>query len=527
MTILHRLLTAAFFLRNIARDSDWLNSKPPHIIFILADDLGWDDVSYHGNKQVPTPNIDSLADSGIKLNNYYVQPVCTPTRAALMTGRYPIHTGMHEKVLYPAQAWGLGLNETLLPEYLKEFGYKTHAIGKWHLGFFAKEYTPTMRGFDSFYGFYSGSTNYFDHKTKSIYSGLDLHHNVQDNFHDVYNETGVYSTELFTRQAESLISKHDPEDPLFMYLSHQAVHTGTNPGEESSLQAPKDWIEKFSSIKHPWRRRYAAMVAYLDYSVGRVRKALSARGMLQNSIIIFSTDNGGPANNFGGNFASNYPLRGMKRTLWEGGVRGAAFIHSPLLNHASRKYNGLMHVTDWLPTLLSAVGADPKLLKNIDGVDQWDSLMNKKPSQRKEVLLNIRHAKMGKGFWSVRYQKSALRVGDWKLIEGQSLDRNRWYPPRGANRKKKTNSYTTVKCGKRPTKIYTCDIFQGPCLFNVRTDPCEYHDLSAKKPGYLKIMIKKLQKYKNSMVKSRHIDRIDKRSNPKRHGGVWKPWIVL
>ena len=108
-----------------------------------------------------------------------------------------------------------------------------------------------------------------------------------------------------------------------------------------------------------------------------------------------------------------------------------------------------------------------------------------------------------------------------------ALDRNRWYPPRGANRKKKTNSYTTVKCGKRPTKIYTCDIFQGPCLFNVRTDPCEYHDLSAKKPGYLKIMIKKLQKYKNSMVKSRHIDRIDKRSNPKRHGGVWKPWIML
>uniref|UniRef100_A0A6B0V6B8 Putative arylsulfatase b n=1 Tax=Ixodes ricinus TaxID=34613 RepID=A0A6B0V6B8_IXORI len=263
------------------------STVPPNIIFILADDLGWADVSFRGDPQIPTPNLDVLASQGIILNNYYVQPVCAPSRGALMSGLYPIHTGLQHDVPAPGEPWGLPTNLTIMPEYLKNLGYATHVIGKWHLGYYKESYTPTRRGFDSFYGYLNGGEDYYDH---TIFfanaSGLDFWENTTP----VRNKGNHYSTELFTKKALSLIKDHNPAKPMFLYLSHQAVHCGDY---KVKLEAPPLAIAHFPYIKEQNRSIHAGAVYELDKSVGLVMEALNKRAMLSNSIVVFSTDNGG------------------------------------------------------------------------------------------------------------------------------------------------------------------------------------------------------------------------------------------
>ncbi|KAG0431633.1 hypothetical protein HPB47_021573 [Ixodes persulcatus] len=254
---------------------------PPNIIFFLADDLGWADTSFRGNPQIPTPNLDVLAASGIILNNYYIQYLCSPSRGALLTGLYPIHTGLQHNMVYPAEPWGLSPDFTIMPQYLKELGYASHIIGKWGVGYYKKSYTPTYRGFDSFYGYYNGGEDYYSHKFSMDNGMLNTTHKVQ----------------------------------------------GTN-----------------------------GAVYELDQSVGMVMESLHRRGMLENSVVVFSSDNGARPLGSGANGGSNWPLRGGKSTLWEGGVRGAAFVWSPLLSRVGRLSDQMMHISDWLPTFYTAAG---------------------------------------------------------------------------------------------------------------------------------------------------------------------------
>ena len=494
---------------------------------IVADDLGWNDVSFHGSNQIPTPNIDRLAREGIALNNYYVLPICTPTRSAIMTGRYPIHTGMQRDVIYSPNPWGVGLDEVFIPQYLKAQGYSTHAIGKWHLGFYAKEFTPTYRGFDSFYGYYNGKGDYWDHSDESKYWGLDLHHDLDP----VYTQWGNYSTEMYTAEAESRIRNHDSSAPLFLYLAYQAVHSANS---HDPIQAPKSWINKFKHIKSKERRKFAAVTAYMDYGVGRVYKALEEKGILNDTVIVFTTDNGGPANGFNQNYASNWPLRGVKRTMWEGGVRGVGLIYSKLLKSSGRVSMDLFHCTDWLPTFVSIAGGEVET--KIDGYDIWNTLQNETPSPRKEVLINIDR------------KQAALRVGDWKIIEGQGKKWSGWYPAQKSNNHRlkdavqdfenkiieldknldsnEVNLYfassMTVQCGPVPATPEYCN--KAPCLFNIKEDPCEFHDLSKKEPVILENMIKRMAEYKKTMVAPRNNKTVDPMSNPKLHNGVWMPW---
>ncbi|XP_002157149.3 arylsulfatase B isoform X1 [Hydra vulgaris] len=487
-----------------------IHADKPHIIMIVADDLGWNDISFHGSNEIPTPNIDRLANNGVILDNYYVLPICTPSRSAIMTGRYPIHTGMQQDTIFGPNPYGVGLNEKFLPQYLKQQGYKTHGVGKWHLGFFAKQYTPTYRGFDSYYGSYLGKGDYWNHSNTETYSGLDLH----DNENGVFSQDGNYSTEMYTAEAISCINNHNSSEPLFLYLAYQAVHSANT--EEDPLQAPQEWIDKFSYIKHEQRRKYAAMLGYMDYGVGRVHDALAKKKMLDNSIIIFTTDNGGPANGFDYNWANNFPLRGVKATLFEGGVRGVSFVYSKLIE-SPRVSHELIHITDWLPTLVNLAGG--KVSDGfLDGFDQWATLQNKQSSQRNEVLLNI-----DEKVW----KNEALRVGSWKIIkEGNYWDG--WYPPPSFN-EQSNNSFSylssTVKCGHDiPIVINHCDSY---CLFHIDEDPCEINDLSKKFPEVLAELINRLNTYRQSMVPPRNNMTIDPRSDPKLHNGVWQPWEML
>lgn len=491
--------------------------QPPHIILIVADDLGWNDVSFHGSQQIPTPNIDYLAKNGVTLDNYYVLPVCTPTRSALMTGRYPIHIGMQSDTIYAPNAWGVGLNETFLPQYLKKQGYKTHAVGKWHLGFYAKEYTPTYRGFDTFYGLYLGKSDYWNHTATQSYWGLDLH----ENENTVYDQTGNYSTEVFTSEAERRIKSHNVSEPLFLYLSYQAVHSADIAGE--ALQAPLDWINKFKHIEHEQRRKYAAMVAYMDYGIGRTYQQLVAKEMIDNTVIVFTTDNGGPSDGFNRNWASNFPLRGVKATLYEGGVRAVGLIYSKLLEKPGRVSKDLMHVTDWLPTFMHIANGSFMKDTPLDGVNQWNTLQNMAPSPRNEVLLNID---------SCTWLNAALRVGDWKVIQ-ECLDGGEhwdgWYPPPGNATPSDEHQVDqlSVKCGEIPKNVTHCTNEHGYCLFNVKNDPCEFNDLSKENPEVLEEMLFKLEAYKASMVPARNNLTVDPLSDPKLHNGAWMPWITL
>ena len=311
----------------------------------MADDLGFNDVPWH-NPDIFAPNLASLASSGVILEQSYVQPICTPTRSALMTGRYPVHTGRQHGVLWPEEPAGLFTNLTLLPEYLGLLGYETHMVGKWHLGFCNESYLPTRRGFSTYSGYWSGSEDYFQHtrraSTEPRVEGYDFRREEEV---DSAAE-GSYSAHVFAERAVTLIEEAaGVAEPMFLYLAFQSVH--------SPLQVPPQYETHYRHINNPARRTYCGMVTALDEAVGNITAALRKSGQEKNTLIIFTTDNGGQTLS-GGN---NFPLRGNKATLWEGGTRGAAFIHGSMLSSPGSSSSALIHVTDWLPTILSAAGA--------------------------------------------------------------------------------------------------------------------------------------------------------------------------
>ncbi|XP_076455941.1 arylsulfatase B-like [Babylonia areolata] len=542
------LLLGLFLLMAFATVPSRASSSRPHIVFIIADDLGWGDVGFHGS-EISTPNIDALAYSGIILNKYYVSPICSPTRSAIMTGRHPIHTGMQVGVIGGATPYGLPLNETTMAQHLQTLGYRRHIVGKWHLGFFADPYLPTNRGFETHFGYYTGHEDYFDHEAQdSGFYGLDMHRNGET----LWDLNGNFSTEMYTQEAVSIISSHDPSEPLFLYLAHQAVHAGNMP---DPLQVPQKYTDRFTNkIQDVHRRIFAGMVSALDDSVGQVVDALRDKGILNNTIIVFTTDNGGPTNGYDGNAACNWPLRGVKNTMWEGGVRGVGFINSPLLGEQGYVSEHLFHVTDWLPTLFRAAGGDPSTLTQQDGFDMLDMLKNNGPQVRWDVLHNIDPVN----------HFAAIRVGDYKLVVGHISDNdNSWYPPphltgdkqnsigKGTDLKFSTEmkfntdyslrsgyqrdgavskgqdsgSPVEVHCGKKPLNAsFNCQPEQEPCLFHIPSDPCEFYNIAPFNRGQVDVLLKRLSQYGATMVKP-NIKPIDPNGNPFKHDGVWKPWM--
>ena len=369
-------------------------AQQPHIVYILADDLGWKDVGYHGSP-IRTPNLDGLAQGGARLEKFYTLPYSTQTRAALMTGRYPMRYGLQTLSILPWNRYGLPADERMLPQALKEAGYRTAMLGKWQLGHSKKEFWPTRRGFDSFYGSFNGEIDYF-RKFNRI-GEPDWHRNERQ-----LKEAG-YVTTLLGREAASLISRHDAATPLFLYLSFNAPQV--------PLQAPKEFLDMYEDIADDTRRAYAAMVTALDDAIGVLISALASKGMMANTLIVFHSDNGGSLPNKYATgdgdvrkpAADNGPFQGGKGGLHEGSMRVAAFATWP-----GRILPGVVaeriHVTDMYPTLLKLAGAKTEQTRRIDGIDQWATIADGKPSARREMLLAMEDS------------RGALLIENWKLI---------------------------------------------------------------------------------------------------------------
>ena len=368
----------------------------PHIILMMADDLGWGDVGFHESK-IRTPHIDALAASGVRLNQFYAQPVCSPTRGALMTGRYPMRLGLQCGVVRPWAKHGLPLDERTLPQALGEAGYVTAVVGKWHLGHVSPEYLPTRRGFDHQYGHYNGALDYFTHIRDG---GFDWHKD------DQRNDDKGYATDLIGTEAARLIATHDKTKPLFLYVPFNAPHT--------PLQAPKEYIDQYANMPNKRRRTFAAMVTCMDDAIGRIVKELKESGFPEdNTLIIFTSDNGGIPS-----LGSNRELRAGKGTLYEGGIRVPTVMVWPGKLKAGTEVNQPLHVVDLYPTLLGLAGVSAEPPKPLDGRDAWPTIALGARSPHEFVLHNV-----------TPFQ-GAIRVGDWKLIHNGQVSANRTSKPK-------------------------------------------------------------------------------------------------
>jgi len=355
----------------------------PNIIVIVSDDMGYADLGcYNKNTEIPTPNIDSIAANGVRFTNGYVScPVCSPTRAGLVTGRYQqrfgYYTNSHSRV-------GLPLTQVTIADVLKSAGYVTGMVGKWHLGMTA-DYHPFKRGFDEFFGFLGGAHDYFDPllgSDNSILRGTEP-----------YDEK-EYLTDAFTREAVSFIERHCRER-FFLYLTYNAVHT--------PMQAPERYQDKFEYIEDPNRRIYAGMLTALDDGVGEVLAKLREFGLEENTLVFFVNDNGGSAKNS----SIDYPLRGKKGSMWEGGIRVAFMVQWPYRLKDGVAYDHPAIALDILPTAAAVAGAEVPGDRVMDGVNLLPYLMGRDKGAPHETL-----------FWWMG-SDYALRKGNWKLTREQ------------------------------------------------------------------------------------------------------------
>jgi arylsulfatase A-like enzyme len=442
-----RLVFASLLLASLLAPAAGAAATPPNILYITVDDLGWKDVGFHGGG-VRTPALDGLAGEGMRLEQFYVQPFASQTRAAVMTGRYPMRYGFQTLQIQWFSRFGLPPDERLLPEALREAGYYTALIGKWQLGHATQTQWPTHRGFDYFYGHLAGEIDYFRRVNRGGQS--DWHRNDKP-----VKEEG-YATSLMARDAVRLIERSTPAKPLFLWLAFAAP--------QAPLQAPRDWIQRNADAANDDTRTYRAMIGAVDAAIGDVLAALERRGMRRDTVVLFHSATGGAlrtkyATGDGdahANAADNGALREGKGSLYEGGLRATALIAWP-----GRVEPGVvlepMHAVDLYPTLLKLAGAKAEQPKPIDGVDLWPAITEGKALARKELLLNVEDF------------RGALRAGDWKLIRTATL------PSRSE-------------------------------LYNVRTDPSEEDNQADREPARVQAMLERLSQYAWEMVPSRYLE---------------------
>jgi arylsulfatase A-like enzyme len=379
----------------------------PNIIFILADDQGWNDIGYH-NPQMQTPHLDRLAAEGVRLQQHYAYATCSPTRVALISGRYPSRFDVLAPLAAKTHFRG---EEATLPRTLQRLGYRTHISGKWHIGE-TPEHRPRHYGFETTYGYFRGQIDPYTHRYK-FGDHLTWHRN------DEFVEEAGHVTDLITDEAIRVIEDED-ERPFFLYVSHHSPHY--------PLNEPPRWIalydETFDDI---WRRHYAAAITHMDHEIGRIVEALERTGKRDRTVIVYSSDNGGqrnwsaPESEYNGRYAAhttlgdNRPLRGWKTELYEGGIRVPAFVHWPRALPAGKMIESATHTCDWAPTLIRLAGGDPAENPELEGVDLGPLLRHEVERLPSRTL-----------YWRTPRQL-ALRQDQWKLIADRDLTKFELY----------------------------------------------------------------------------------------------------
>ena len=354
-------LSCAFVCLTLTR------AKQPNILLIVSDDMGWNDIGYVDSK-IKTPNLDCLASEGVKFERFYANPICSVTRAALMSGRATLVTGVSNRR-------GLPLHYPIMSESFQKAGYATWMVGKWHLGgsrnnhFSTADYLPHNRGFDHFYGHLNGALHYINHTVGGPDGAPDWWRNGEG-----VEEEG-FQTELLTDEAIELIEKNDSEVPFFLYLAYHAPHV--------PLSEPPSGMETYSDVKDENQKLIYANTTFMDSEIGRLIDVLEERGDLENTLVWFFNDNGG-STRLG---SSNLPLKGQKGSVDEGGIRVRAFARWPKLLKPSVRSQQFMWVGDMYPTLAAVAGIElPGSLK-LDGVDLWDPIKNQEEVARPEFVI--------------------------------------------------------------------------------------------------------------------------------------------
>jgi len=433
--------------------------RPPNILLIVSDDQGYRDLGCYGSGEVKTPNLDRLADGGVRLTSFYVTwPACTPSRGGLLTGRYPQRNGTYdmyrnylvnydhhytadEYAVSPEMILGMDTREVLIPRALKQAGYASGIFGKWDLGQLHR-FLPLQRGFDEFYGFTNTGIDYWTHERYGI-------HSMRRGDKLTTEDKGTYTTDLFRRETLRFINRHK-DRPFFCYVPFNAPHGGSNlkrPGP----QAPVEYIRrhygeydpKDADTKRAKRMRYMAAITYMDEAIGKMLELLDELGVAENTIVIFFSDNGG------GSAADNSPLRGNKGDLFEGGVRVPCIVRWPGVIGAGTVCSEFLTSMEILPMLCGAAGLRPPKGVVLDGFDMTEVLAGRQKSARREM------------FWQRRSDKAA-RVGNFKWVESSG----------------------------------------GSGLFDISNDIGEQHDLSNERPDVLRRVKGRFAAWKRLMAEA-------------------------
>ncbi|XP_067948814.1 arylsulfatase B-like [Watersipora subatra] len=485
------------------------SGRQPNIVYIMADDLGWNDVGFH-NPKVKTPHLNALKAKGIELTQSYVERACSPTRSALMTGRYPSNNGLHVLVVLSEAQTCLPIEHKTIYQYMKEEGYVTKHLGKWHLGYCNEACLPGSRGVDEFRGINTGAADYYNWTDGTVMqrqiNGIPSTENI-----------GTHMALQDARDVREMILDHrDNPKPLFMWVTPTAPHDPLQNTDE--MFAVHDFLNSTDDDARQ-RRIYLGLVSAFDDIVGATVDALKEAGMDNNTIIVFSSDNGGPDPSGGFPntdkhlYASNYPLRNGKETYMEGGVRVPTIYYDPRLHPRTRgkKRSFLVHVTDWLPTFLGLARpgqTNDTEIPDIDGVSQLANLgsiyncaRERRYNKREEMLVALSDA--GTNFRNPSQcgtEDAAYRWRNYKLFYGEQyylvepgLRSSNWPLPEESP---ELPEITGDDCHRmvNGTRVVRC-------LFDVINDPSETTNLYDDKPIVVARIVQMIEAAKRASVK--------------------------